>query len=88
MTLKNNVSRYGAVVNNSRNNLRGQRAHGHLEAQRSQIKVRAGLDQKDGKVVMTGTITVSKDGKSRVVKATTTDANGKKHTDKAYYDKQ
>ncbi len=43
---------------------------------------------KDGKVVMTGTITVSKDGKSRVVTTTMTDASGKKHTDKAYYDKQ
>ncbi|CAN5491674.1 hypothetical protein BH18VER2_BH18VER2_13300 [soil metagenome] len=43
---------------------------------------------KDGKVVMTGTVTVAKDGKSRVVKTTMPDANGKKHTDKAYYDKQ
>ncbi len=43
---------------------------------------------KDGKVLMTGTITVAKDGKSRVVKTTVTDAKGKKHTEKAYYDKQ
>lgn len=43
---------------------------------------------KAGKVVMTGTIKVAKDGKSRVVKTTMTDADGKKHTDKAYYDKQ
>ncbi|MEO7166730.1 MAG: hypothetical protein ABI787_03325 [Spartobacteria bacterium] len=43
---------------------------------------------KDGKVVMTGTIKVAKDGKSRVVKTTMTDGEGKKHTDKAYYDKQ
>lgn len=43
---------------------------------------------KEGKVVMTGKITVAKDGKSRVVTSTMTDANGKKHTDKAYYDKQ
>jgi ribosomal protein S11 len=43
---------------------------------------------KDGKVVMTGMVKVAKDGKSRVVTTTSTDANGKKHTDKAYYDKQ
>ncbi|MGH8091945.1 MAG: hypothetical protein ACREIF_00525 [Chthoniobacterales bacterium] len=43
---------------------------------------------KGGKVVQTGTITVTKDGKSRVVMTTMTDAKGKKHTDKAYYDKQ
>jgi hypothetical protein len=43
---------------------------------------------KDGKVVFTGTIKVAKDGKSRVVTTTGTDASGKKHTDKAYYDKQ
>ena len=42
---------------------------------------------KDGKVVVTGMIKVSKDGKSRVVTTTMTDANGKKHTDKAYYTK-
>ena len=42
---------------------------------------------KDGKVVSTGTVTVSKDGKSRVVKTTMTDADGKSHTDTAYYDK-
>src|SRR6266480_529249 len=35
-----------------------------------------------------GTIAVAKDGKSRVVTANDTDANGKKVTDKAYYDKQ
>jgi hypothetical protein len=43
---------------------------------------------KDGKVVMTGKIVVAKDGKSRVVTTTTTDAKGKKHTDKAYYTKE
>jgi len=43
---------------------------------------------KDGKVAVTGTIAVAKDGKSRVVTANDTDANGKKVTDKAYYDKQ
>ena len=43
---------------------------------------------KDGKVVATGTITVAKDGKSRVVTTTGTDANGKKVTDKAYYDRE
>jgi hypothetical protein len=43
---------------------------------------------KAGKVVMTGTITVAKDGKSRVVRLTGTDANGQKFTDMTYYDKQ
>jgi hypothetical protein len=43
---------------------------------------------KEGKVVFTGTIKVAKDGKSRVVKTTLSDANGSKHTDKAYYDKE
>ena len=43
---------------------------------------------KDDKVVMTATITVAKDGKSRVVTLTGTDAKGKKFTDTTYYDKQ
>jgi hypothetical protein len=43
---------------------------------------------KDGKVVMTATITVAKDGKSRVVTLTGRDASGKKFTDMTYYDKQ
>jgi hypothetical protein len=43
---------------------------------------------KDDKVVMTGTITVAKDGKSRVVTLTGTDASGKKFADTTYYDKQ
>ena len=33
---------------------------------------------KNGKVTVMGTITVAKDGKSRVVTMTSTDANGKK----------
>ena len=43
---------------------------------------------KAGKVVMTGTITVAKGGKTRVVMLTGTDANGQKFTDITYYDKQ
>jgi hypothetical protein len=43
---------------------------------------------KAGKVVLTGTIIVAKDGKSRVVTLTGTDANGQKFTDTTYYDKQ
>jgi hypothetical protein len=43
---------------------------------------------KDGKVVFTGSIKVAKDGKSRMVTTTMTGADGKKHTDKAYYDKE
>ena len=43
---------------------------------------------KVGKVVMTATITVAKDGKSRVVTLIGTDASGQKFTDTTYYDKQ
>jgi hypothetical protein len=43
---------------------------------------------KDGKVVMTGTITVARDGKSREVTLTGTDAKGKKFTETTYYDKE
>jgi hypothetical protein len=43
---------------------------------------------KDGKVVMTGTITVAKNGKSREVTLTRTDAKGKKFTETTYYDKE
>ncbi len=46
------------------------------------------VGMKNGKVVMIGTITVSKDGKDRTVTTTTADASGKKETDKAYYNKQ
>jgi hypothetical protein len=42
---------------------------------------------KDGKVLWTGQVTVSKDGKSRTVTVNGTDANGKKFTSKAVYDK-
>ena len=42
---------------------------------------------KDGKVVWTGRITVSADGKSRTVTMNGTDANGKKFSGKAVYDK-
>ena len=43
---------------------------------------------KDGKVAFTGTIKVAQDGKSRMVTTTMAGEDGKKHTDKAYYDKQ
>ncbi len=43
---------------------------------------------KAGRVVMTGNITVAKDGKSRVVTLTGTGANGQKFTETTYYDKQ
>ena len=42
---------------------------------------------KNGKVAWTGHIIVSKDGKSRTVTVNGTDANGKKFTSKAVYDK-
>ena len=43
---------------------------------------------KKGKVVMKAAITVAKDGKSRPVAITGTDASGKKFTNMTYYDKQ
>lgn len=43
---------------------------------------------KSGKIVWTGRIAVSKDGKSRTVTVNGTDADGKKFTSKAVYDKQ
>jgi hypothetical protein len=43
---------------------------------------------KSGKVMFTSTVTVAKDGKSRMVVTEGKDAKGKKWTDKAYYDKQ
>lgn len=43
---------------------------------------------KDGKVNWTGTITVSKDGKSRTVTVNGTDASGKKFKGRVFYDKQ
>ena len=42
---------------------------------------------KDGKVVWSGKITVAPDGKSRTVTINGTDANGKKFSGKAVYDK-
>lgn len=42
---------------------------------------------KDGKMVWSGTITVSKDGKSRTVTMNGKDGNGKKFSGKAVYDK-
>ena len=45
-------------------------------------------NKKDGKVVVTGQIVVSKDGKSRTITTTATDAKGKKIKNVAAYDKQ
>ena len=45
-------------------------------------------NKKDGKVVMTGHVTVTSDGKHRTLKSTATDAAGKKISVKAVYDKQ
>ncbi|MGA9798554.1 MAG: hypothetical protein WBQ68_06075 [Terriglobales bacterium] len=44
--------------------------------------------KKDGKVIATGRITVSADGKTRTVKLTATDSTGKKLESTAVYDKQ
>ena len=43
---------------------------------------------KNGKVVWSGTITVSADGKSRTVNTSGTDDSGKKFKNKAVYDKE
>jgi hypothetical protein len=43
---------------------------------------------KAGKLVMTATITVAKDGKTRIVTLMGMDAKGQKFTDITYYDKQ
>jgi len=44
--------------------------------------------QKDGKVTLTGRITVSANGRTRTVTTTGTDAKGKKVTNRGVYDKQ
>ena len=44
--------------------------------------------KKDGKATVTGRIVVSRDGKTRTVTTTATDAQGKKVTNVAVYDKQ
>ena len=45
-------------------------------------------NKKGGKATLTGRIVISKDGKTRTVTTTATDANGKKVTNVALYDKQ
>ena len=45
-------------------------------------------NKKDGKVVVSGRIVISADGKSRTLRVTGTDAAGKKGTSSAVYDKQ
>ena len=45
-------------------------------------------NKKAGKTTLTGTVVVSADGKSRTVSVSGTDANGKKMSSKAVYDKQ
>ena len=45
-------------------------------------------NKKDGKVVVSGRIVISADGKSRTLHVTGTDAAGKKVTSSAVYDKQ
>ncbi len=45
-------------------------------------------NKKDGKVVVSGRIDISADGKSRTLRVTRTDAAGKKSTSRAVYDKQ
>ena len=45
-------------------------------------------NKKDGKVVLIARIIVAADGKTRTVTVNTTDANGRKVTSTAFYDKQ
>jgi len=45
-------------------------------------------NKKDGKVTLTGKITVSADGKTRTVSTSSTDASGKKISSTAVYNKQ
>jgi hypothetical protein len=45
-------------------------------------------NKKDGKVVVSGRIDISADGKSRTLRVTRTDVAGKKSTSRAVYDKQ
>jgi hypothetical protein len=45
-------------------------------------------NEKNGKVILTGRIVISGDGKSRTVTTTATDAQGKTVTNTAVYDKQ
>src|SRR5690242_3894436 len=45
-------------------------------------------NKKGGKVVLTGRVVISRDGKSRTVTTTATNAQGKKITNVAVYDKQ
>ena len=45
-------------------------------------------NKKNGKVTLTGRIVISRDGKSRTVTTTTTNAQGKRVTNVAVYDKQ
>jgi hypothetical protein len=45
-------------------------------------------NKKDGKTTLTGRVVISADGKSRTVTTTTMDAQGKKVTNVAFYDKQ
>jgi hypothetical protein len=46
------------------------------------------VNKKDGKVVVTGTIMIAADGKSRTLKTTGTDAKGNKVKSTAVYDKE
>jgi phage gp45-like len=45
-------------------------------------------NQKNGKVTVTGRVVISRDGKSRTVTTTATNAQGKKVTNTSLYDKQ
>ena len=59
------------------------RAYGQINSRTLSLTAKKG-----GKVTVTGRIVVAKDGKSRTVTATSTDAKGKKTTSVAFYDKQ
>ena len=71
---------------------KGYSVKGNLSDLRSYSKVDSRTlrftAKKDDKVIITGTIKLSGDGKSRTVTRTDIDANGKKVTSMNFYDKQ
>lgn len=72
--------KYYAVTGDAMSDMRSYR--------RTSSRTLAIRAKKDGKVVLTGLITVSRDGKTRTVTTTGTDSKGKKVRVIAVYDKQ
>ena len=66
-----------------RGNLSDMRSYTRVDTRTLRFKAK-----KDDKLIITGTIKLSADGKSRTVTRTDTNANGKKVTSTNFYDKQ